>query len=220
MDERELERRFDEMRDNIRFHKQGVSKLLLFGPLLLALLGVVLASEGFGVGSLLLPNPNVVVGYGFGALMLGLAAVYVIHYRRRRSQVSQRLRGMADGAVPVDCTVGETHVFEIAYGYYGSVRRYYPAVAFEYERDGTTHRSVQPYPDGISSGSGNLQDAERMATEIADRADGTAYYDPATDQAFLVADPQTDALNQWNGELALLWFATGLLTLGALVFMF
>jgi hypothetical protein len=208
MDERKLERRFDEMREKIALQGQGVYRVLMVAPLIVSLIGMLLK----------IARPDsVVIRYAFGALIPSLTVMSFVYYARRREQVKRRLHSIADRAVPVDCTVGEIHVFEIAHGAYASGRKYFPAVEFEYERDGTTHWSVYPYPDGISRGSNDLQEAERLARELASQADGTAYYDPATEQAFLVDEPETRAVNQWIGDLALMWFIAGALTVFVLL---
>jgi len=189
MDGRERERRLDALEDNNKIRKDTERVWVI----LMVLVFLTLAVDTSMDRSLSM----VYIALGVGGVVL----LYAI-YSYDCTQVEERLGGIAERAEPVSCTVEDSHICEIAYGYYGGQRSYYPAVEFCYERDGDTHWSVYPYPDGISERH-SLRDAQSLADEIASAADGAAYYDPQTDQAFLINEPQMAAVRQWTDRIVI-----------------
>lgn len=184
----ELERRFDAMRDNISNDKRFEWLYIVLTLLLLAV-ALHLGQTSRGTPFLL----------GFVALAAGAGYLVYALYRRDCSKREERLRSIADRAVPVPCTVEDSYVCDIR-GDNDPEWGYCPAVEFSYQRNGATNLSVYPFPDGISHQS-TREEARQGAEWLASQADGTAYYDPETDQAFLHKEPQTAAVRQWYGSV-------------------
>ena len=189
MDEQELERRLDAMRDNSSNDERFVWLYIIMSLLLLA------------VALYLGPDTSRGIPFVLGFSVIAVAAGFLVYvlYRRDCWKREQRLRAIANRAVPVPCTVEDSHACDIRessdpdWGYC-------PAVEFTYQRNGTTNWSVYPFPDGISHQS-SKEEAKQGAEWIEKQADGTAYYDPETDQAFLHNEPQTAAVRQWSGSV-------------------
>lgn len=189
MDERELERRLDAMRDtssnDTRFE-------WLYIVMSLLLIGVIVY---------LGPDTSRDIPFllGFTALAAVPGILVYLLYRLDCRKREQRLRSISERAVPVPCTVEDSHACDIRESN-DPEWGFCPAVEFTYQRNGATNWSVYPFPDGISH-QGTREEAQEGAERLADLADGTAYYDPETDQAFLHNDPQTAAVSQWSGSI-------------------
>lgn len=111
-----------------------------------------------------------------------------------------RRRQMIARAEEVPCSVENTDV--VVRGKFSKgPPQYVPVVEFTYEHDGTERRSQNGYPGRASGRTRSLNPAQASAETFADAE--RAYYDPETDQAFLVDDPRCGMAGQLMKSLVL-----------------